>query len=166
MSSALFEELFMTLGSNRRRVLAVVVGLATLGFHCVSAAASGVDNSAVAIAALQVKVAKAQPRDKCFLYAELVSRMTEMAAQQFESGDSGSVSETLKQVQLYMEKIHAGVQINSRNLLDAEVLLRRTSLRLTDILHRASEEDRPELEATLKQLNQTHAQLIAQVFKQ
>ena len=113
-----------------------------------------------------MKADQAQPRDRCFLYAKLVSKMTDLAGQQFHSGDSGRASETLKRVQQYAEKIHMGVAADSKKLKDAELLMQRTSFRLKDILNEASLEDRQALEATLKQLNQVQAQLMTQVFKQ
>jgi hypothetical protein len=58
-----------------------------------------------------------------------------------------------------------GVADDSKKLKDAELLMRRTSFRLNDILSGASYEDRQALEATLKQLNQVQVQLMTQVFK-
>jgi hypothetical protein len=136
-----------------------------LSWTCTSASASRLDDSPAALAALKVKADKAQPRDRCFLYAELVSQLTELAAQQFSSGDPDRAVETLKQVQLYAETIHISVADDSKRLMDAELLLRHTSLRLTDTLHIVSEEDRPTLRATLKQLNQIHTQLMMKVFE-
>jgi hypothetical protein len=123
------------------------------------------DNSPIAVAALQAKAEQAQPRDRCLLYAELVRQMTDLAGQQFNSGDSLQASETLKLVQQYAEKIHTGVADDSKKLKNAELLMRRTSFRLRDILGEASYEDRPSLEATLKQVNQVREQLLTQVFK-
>ena len=91
--------------------------------------------------------------------------MTEVAGQQFDSGDPQRASMTLKLVQRYAEKIHMGVADDSKRLRDAELLLRRASFRLKGILSGASYEDRPALEVTLKQLNQVQTQLIMQVFK-
>jgi hypothetical protein len=91
--------------------------------------------------------------------------MTDLAGRQFSSGDSGQASETLKLVQLYAEKIQIGVADDSKKLKDAELLVRRTSFRLKDILGGASLEDQETLEATLRQLNQVQAQLMTQVFK-
>jgi hypothetical protein len=147
------------------RKIATAIVISTLSLTCIFALASRPDDSPTALAALQVKVDRAQPRDKCFLYAELVSQMTDLAGQQFKAGDSERATETLKQVQWYAEKIHTGLPDNSKKLIDAELLMRHTSLRLSDILHEASEEDRPVLEVTLKQLNQVHAQLMMQVFE-
>jgi len=147
------------------RFLATAVVISTLSLTCAYAPASRLDDSPTALAALQAKADQAQPRDRCFLYAELVSQMTDLAGQQFNSGDSGQASETLKLVQRYAEKIHMGVADDSKKLRDAELLVRRTSFRLKGILSGASYEDRPALEVTLKQLNQVQVQLMMQVFK-
>ena len=146
------------------RFVATAIVIATLWLTCAFASASARDDSPAALATLQLKADHAQPRDRCFLYAELVSQMTDLAGQQFNSGDSGQASETLKLVQRYAEKIHMGVADDSKKLRDAELLMRRTSFRLKGILNGASYEDRPALEVTLKQLNQVQAQLMTQVF--
>ena len=149
--------------SSRKMATAIVIS--TLSLTCIPALASRPDDSPTALAALQVKADRAQPRDRCFLYAKLVSQMTDLAGQQFSAGDSERATETLKQVQRYAEKIHTGLPDNSKKLIDAELLMRHTSLRLSDILRGALEEDRTVLEATLNQLNQAHAQLMMQVFE-
>jgi hypothetical protein len=66
---------------------------------------------------------------------------------------------------MYAEKIHMGVSDDSKKLRNAESLMQRTSFRLEGIRSRASYEDRPVLEVTLKQLNQVQTQLMMQVFK-
>jgi hypothetical protein len=147
------------------RFLATAVVISTMSLTSAYAHPSGRDNSPTALTALQIKADAAQPRDRCFLYTELVSQMTDLAGQQFNSGDSVRASETLKLVQRYAEKIHAGVADDSKKLKDAEVLMRRTSFRLKDILSEASYEDRPALEAALRQLNQVQEQLLTQFLK-
>ena len=146
------------------RLVAVALVISTLSSTHVLAA-SAVDDNPAALAALQVKADHAQPRDRCFLYATLVSRMTDLAGHQLNSGDSRQASETLKVVQQYAEKIQMGVVGDSKKLKDAESLMRRATFRLQDILSEASYEDRQALEATLKQLNQVQTQLMTQVFK-
>ena len=145
--------------------VANAVLISILSLTCLRASASALDDSLAAVAALQVKADQAQPRDRCLLYARLVSRMTDLAAHQLNSGDSGQASETLKLVQQYAEKIHVGVAKDSKKLKDAELLMQHTSFRLQDILSGAPYEDRQTLEATLKQLNQVQTQLMMQVFK-
>jgi hypothetical protein len=145
--------------------VAAAVAVFTASLTWVSASASSLDQRPSALATLQAKADRAQPRDRCFLYAELVSQMTDLAGHELRSGDSEHASETLKLVQWYAEKIQIGVGDDSKRLKNAELLVRRTSFRLKDILGGASLEDRETLEATLRQLNQVQAQLMTQVFK-
>jgi hypothetical protein len=139
--------------------------LFTLSMTYLYAAASGLGDTPTALAALQTKAENAQPRDKCFLYAKLVSQMTDLVGQQLHSGDSGQASQTLKLITQDAAKIHIGVAGDSKKLKDAELLMQRTSYRLKDILSEASYEDRQALEATLEQLNQIQVQLMTEVFK-
>ena len=142
---------------------AVILSTLTFSYGCVPV--FGVDAGPTALAALEAKADQAQPKDRCFLYAEVVSQMTDLAGHQFDSGDSSQASATLKMVQRYAEKIHLGVAEDSKKLKNAELLMQRTSYRLKDILNAASYEDRQALETTLKQLDQVQAQLMMQVFK-
>jgi hypothetical protein len=147
------------------RFVATAVVISILSLTWVFASASVLDDSSTPLAALQVKADQAQPKDRCFLYAKLISQLTDLAGHQLNSGDSGQASETLQLVQQYAEKIHVGVADDSKKLRDAELLMQRTTFRLQDILSQASYEDRQTLEATLKQLSQVQAQLMMQVFK-
>jgi hypothetical protein len=147
------------------RFLTTVVVISTLSLTCVYALASRPDESLTALATLQAKADQAHPKDRCFFYAEVVSQLVDLADQQFNSGDSGQASETLNLVQKYAEKIHTSVSDDSKRLRDAELLMQRTSFRLEGIRSRASYEDRPVLEVTLKQLNQVQTQLMMQVFR-
>ena len=147
------------------RFVATAVVISILSLTWVFASASALDDSSAPLAALQVKADQAQPKDRCFLYAKLISQLTDLAGHQLNSGNSGQASETLQLVQQYAEKIHVGVADDSKKLRDAELLVQRTTFRLQDILSQASYEDRQTLEATLKQLLQVQAQLMMQVFK-
>jgi hypothetical protein len=138
----------------------------TLSFTSADASASSPDDRPTALDVLRVKADQARPREKCFLYAKLVSQMTVQAGQQLSSGNSDKASETLDLVRQYTEKIHVSVADDGKNLKDAEVLLRQTIFRLKNILREAPSEDRPPLEATLEQLDRVQAQLMMQVFKQ
>jgi predicted outer membrane protein len=117
------------------------------------------------IAALELRANQATPREQCFLYAELVHDMTELAGRQLSVGDVEHASGTLRTVQEYAAKIHMGVADDSKRLKNAEILVRHTAFRLKDILSAASLEDRPTLDATLKQLDQVQAEMMLQVFR-
>jgi hypothetical protein len=58
-----------------------------------------------------------------------------------------------------------GMADDMRKLKNAEILMRHTAFRLSEILHNASLEDRPTLQSTLKQLDQVQSELMMQVFK-
>jgi hypothetical protein len=45
------------------------------------------------------------------------------------------------------------------------MLMHHTTYRLSEYLHKASGEDQDTLKATLKQLNQVHEELLAEVLK-
>ena len=139
--------------------------LFALSLICFGPLAWGLSDSSATVAALQDKADQAQPRDRCFLYAELVNRMADLAGQQFNSGDSIQGTKTLEQVQRYADKIQAGVADDSKRLKNAETLIRRTSFRLKDILHEVSYEDQPALEATVRRLNEIQTRLMMQVFR-
>ena len=147
------------------RVISAAVVISALSLSCVCARASGLAESSAVLAALQAKADQAEPRDKCFLYAEVVNHMTDLAGRQLNSGDSEQASKTLELIRGYADKIHMDIADDSRKLKNAESLIERTAYRLRDILHEASYEDRPALEVTLKQLNEVQTQLMMQVFK-
>jgi hypothetical protein len=150
------------------RFVATTLAVSALTFSLSCARAFAVDERIVdpqAMAALMAKADSALPKDQCFLYAEIVHQMTELAGQQMSSGDGDHASETLKLVQKYAEKIHMGVAEDSKKMKNAEQLVRHTSYRLNDILNAASYDDRQALQATLKQLEQVQTELMMQVFK-
>lgn len=146
------------------RFVMVAVVISGMSLAC-AAPASELDDGPITLVVLQAKADQARPRDRCFLYAELISQMTDLAGREFSSGDSGHASETLKQVQRYADKIRRGIADDSKKLKDAELLMQRTSFRLKDMLIEAPYEDQPDVEATMKQLNQVQVQLMIQVFK-
>jgi hypothetical protein len=147
-----------------KRCATIAVAMFVLSLSCIHGAALTPISSQRALASLQAKAEQAQPRDRCFLYAMLVNQMTNLADQQFDSDDSGQASETLKLVQRYLENIRRGLTGNSRKVKNAELLIRRSSFQLTNLLRESSLEDRVVLQTTLKELNQVHEQLMIQVF--
>lgn len=132
------------------------------------ALAANLDNKvldATQIAALESKALQAAPKEQCFIYAELVHSMTEVAGQQMQSGDMEHASVSLQTAKSYAEKIHMRLANDTKRLKNAEILIRHTAFRLKALLSGANLDDRPTLEATLKQLDQVQAELMMQVFK-
>ena len=132
------------------------------------ARAANVDDNlpnAQALMQLELRAQQANPRDQCFLYTELVHVMTEMAGKQLLNGDFDQATASLKKVNAYALLIHMDLSSNSKRVKNAEELMHHTSYRLGEYLRKASNEDRDTLQATLKQLDQVHDELLAQVFK-
>jgi Spy/CpxP family protein refolding chaperone len=144
--------------------LAAVVVIA-LAFASAAARASDMDTGANDLAKLQTKAEQAPPKDRCFLYAELVDHLAERAGEQLNSGDSGKASESLRLLRQYAEQIGSSITDDSKKLKDAEVITRRAAFRLSSMLRGASFEDRPALDATLKLVYQAQTSLMIQVFK-
>ena len=130
-------------------------------------ASSAGDNllDAQALTQLELRAQQASPRDQCFLYTELVYTMTELAGKQLRDGDLDQASVTLQKISRYAQLIHMDLGSNSKRLKNAEMLLERTTYRLGEYLRQASFEDRAPMQVTLKQLDQIHEELLAQVFR-
>jgi hypothetical protein len=113
---------------------------------------------------MAAKAKLAQPREQCFLYAQLVHGMTELSVRQYAAGDVAKAAELLKQIQPLAQKIHLSMAGSDKRLKDAEILLRHTAFRLNEMLHTSSFEDRPLVEQTLAQVSQVQNQAMMQVF--
>jgi hypothetical protein len=134
----------------------------------IPACAAGFDDKIFdqqSIDALAARVSQAQPREQCFLYAELVHQMTEFSLRLYAAGDVGKAIELLKQTQQLANKIHLSIAVDDKRLKNAEILLRHTAFRLNEMLHSSSLEDRPLVEQTLAQVNQAQTEAMMQVFR-
>ena len=135
---------------------------------CPPSARAGLDDKhpdAQSIAALEQKASQAAPKEQCFLYAELVHQMIEYSSDQYAAGEIDKASETLKHVNVFAQKIHMMVANDEKRLKNAQILLRHTAFRLTELLHASSMEDRPLVEQTLAQVNQIQTETMMQVFR-
>ncbi len=117
------------------------------------------------INALELRASQAQPREQCFLYAELVHQMIEYSARQYAAGETDKANGLLKRAQDFAHKIHLAVSDDNKRLKNAEILLRHTAFRLTEILHATSFEDRQLVQQTLADVNQAQTEAMMQVFK-
>ena len=117
------------------------------------------------INALEAKVLQAQPKEQCFLYAELIHQMTEFSVKQYAAGNVDKASDLLKHIQQIAHRVHLSVADDNKRLKNAEILLRHTAFRLTEMLHSSSYEDRELVEQTLAQVNQAESEAMMQVFR-
>lgn len=117
------------------------------------------------IDALEQRATAAQPKEQCFLYAQLVHQMIELSARQIATGDVEKATGLLKRAEEFTHRIHMALAGNDKKLKDAQILLRHTAFRLAGMLHEGSFEDRPLVEQTLAQLNKAESETMLQVFR-
>src|SRR5208283_3234738 len=118
--------------------------LVFLTVYTVPACASGLDDKIPdqqSIDALETRANQAQPREQCFLYAELVHQMTEVSVRQYAAGDVDKATSLLKRIQDFTHKIHLSMGNNDKRAKDTEILLNHTAFRLNGMLHASSFED-------------------------
>jgi hypothetical protein len=113
---------------------------------------------------LEARAESAQPREQCFLYAELVHHLTERAGKELADGESDQANATLRRIDTLAQKIHMSLARDTKRLKNAELLMHHTTRRLADMLHVAPSDDRPVLESTLKRLDTVQNELLTQVF--
>lgn len=117
------------------------------------------------LADLQARAASASPGDQPYIYAELVHSMTSIAAQQLQQGDVQQASDSLRQAQSYAGRIQLSLLRDAKRLKNAEILIRHTAFRLGELLMGASLNERPTLEATIRQLNRVQSEILSREFQ-
>ncbi len=150
------------------RITAPLAVAVLLGLSTVPCCAGGIDDKPFnmeSIQALEARANQAQPREQCFLYAELVHQMTEVSVRQYANGDVEKATNLLKRVQQLAQKIHLSLVKKDKRMKDAEILLNHTTFRLNEMLHDSSYEDRPLVESALAEVNQAENEAMMQVFR-
>jgi len=150
------------------RSVVPIAAFVALGLTAVPVRASSLNNNLPdqqTIDALEAKASQAQPRDQCFLYAELVHQMTELSIRQYAAGDISKATGLLKRIQQLTQKIHFSLADNDKRLKNTEILLNHTVFRLNDLLHNSNIDDRPLVQQTITQVTQAQSEALMQVFQ-
>ncbi len=114
---------------------------------------------------LEAKALNADPREQCFLFAQLVHQLTEQSAQKYADGDTEKAIAGLKKIQNFAMKINMRLTEHDKRLKNAEILLRHTAFRLREMLHSSNAEDQPLVLETLAQIDHLESDALQQVFK-
>jgi hypothetical protein len=144
-------------------LLVVLIALAIPA--CASSIDDKVPPDVQRINALELRASQAQPREQCFLYAELVHDMIEYSMQQYAAGETDKANGILKRAQQLVHKIHLSLSDNDKRLKNAQILLRHTAFRLTELLHSSPYDERPLVQQTLSEVNQAQTEAMLDVFK-
>lgn len=147
------------------RIFPVVLLIGALSLPACAASLDSRIPDQQSIDALELRASQAQPREQCYLYAQLVHEMVEYSARQYAAGDVEQATGLLKRAQMFTHKIHMALAVNDKKLKDAQILLRHTAFRLSELLHSSDYQDRPVVEQTLAQLNEAQNEAMLAVFK-
>lgn len=160
---------FMRLARRPRRIVPLAIaGFALLVLLAPTVYAAGMDESVPppeVLTQLEQRASQANPREQCFLYTELVHVMIEKAGKEIADGDTDQANATLKAVSEYAHLVETSIAKDTKRLKNAEELMHHATYRLGEYLHLAPDDDKPTLEATLKQLDQVNDDLLNQVFR-
>lgn len=148
----------------------VVTGatVALLALTATLAAAAGpktVPPDAQSISTLEARIPHASPREQCYLYAELLHQMTELSLRQYALGNVTEAGALLRRVQETTTRLRQAIAQRDSHLREAEILLRHTAVRLTEMLHASSYEDQQLVAETLAQVNLAQNAALMQVFR-
>jgi hypothetical protein len=117
------------------------------------------------ISDLESRAEKSQPQEQCYLFAELVSQMSEVVDQEIAAGESEKAAASLVKMESYAARIHGGLSPHNKKLKETEILIRHTAQRVDGMFHQASLEQQDVLHRTLIKLNALQAELMLSVFQ-
>jgi hypothetical protein len=117
------------------------------------------------ISDLESRAEKAQPQEQCYLFAELVSQMSDVVDAQLAAGEPEKAAASLSKMENYATRIHAGLSPHDKKLKETEILIRRTARRVDGMFHQASLEQQEVLHRTLTKLNALQSELMMTVFQ-
>jgi len=150
------------------RVLVLAGWVCALWVLCSTPAmASGPDDNLLdpaALSHLEQQAEKAQPREQCILYTQVLHNLTEVAGKQLEDGQEEQAASTLQHIEAVTKKMEQVLLKDAKQLKNAELLMEHTTRRLKDMLHLASSDNRPKLQATLERLKVEQAAMLNEVF--
>ncbi len=151
------------------RVLASSVCAVVLlaGISARPALASGPSELALDAAALtdlEHRAAAAEPKERCYLYSELLHDWTELAGRAMTAGDDSGAAKAIEQADADVAQLKTTLANDSKRLKNAELLLEHTAHRLSDMVRVASMEQHDTMQSVLKHLNSVHDALLAQIF--
>ena len=132
-----------------------------------SARASNLDESpldAAALLQLEQRADIAQPRDQCYMFAEVLHGLTELAGRQIAAGDDQDASTTLTHIDSVAAKMQRVSATNAKRLKNAELVLEHVTRRLNDMAHVVSNGQRSAMQTTMQCIDHLHTQVLAVIF--
>lgn len=132
-----------------------------------SARAERIDEApldAAALLQLEQRADAAEPRDQCYMLAEVLHGLTELAGRQIAAGDDDNAATTLTHLDSVAAKMEKVSAANAKRLKNAELILEHITRRLTDMTHVASSDQRSATQTALQKVDHLHTQVLAVLF--
>ena len=114
--------------------------------------------------ALKTRAENARPQDQGHLFATIALREVKEADHFYTEGDVTNATKAVDDVVRYAARATEAAQKSGKHLKDTEILLRQTARRLDDVRKTLSFEDRPYVEAAVKQVEKLRQKLLEQMF--
>jgi hypothetical protein len=114
--------------------------------------------------ALKARAENARPQDQAHLFATIARREVNEADRFYTEGDVTNAKKAVDDVVRYAARAVEAAQKSGRHLKDTEIVLRQTARRLDDVRKTVNFEDRPDLEAAVKQVEKLRQKLLDQMF--
>lgn len=157
------------MGLNLRSPLSLFIFAFTLSTACFlqpsrAFAAHEPNLDAAALSDLESRAAAAEPRERCYLYTELLHNWTELAGRAIAAGDEEAARAAVQHADADAERLKTALARDSKRLKNAEQILEHSVHRLSDILRVSSAEQRDAMQAVLKHVSSAHDDLLAAVF--
>lgn len=153
-----------------RRFLAFSLVTCTLGGTCFLRSAhaySAVNESTsgpTVLADLETQAADAEPRERCYLYTELLHNWTELAGREIASGNDEGARLAMQHADADAAKLKGSLARDSKRLKNAELILEHSVRRLSDMMRVTTTEQREAMQTVLRHVSSVHDDLLAAVF--
>jgi hypothetical protein len=103
---------------------------------------------------------QSQPR----LFATVARREVDEADRLYTEGDITNAKKAVDEVVRYAARATEAAQSSGKHLKDTEILLRQTARRLDEVRKTLNFEDRPDVEAAVKQVEKSRQKLLEHMF--
>jgi hypothetical protein len=113
---------------------------------------------------MEHRASQADPREKCFLYAQVLVGLTELEGRQIAAGEDEQAKVTMQRMDDVAAKVHEASMGNAKRLKNAEQLLERTTRRVADMVRVVSSQQRMAMQSTLQHMDAVHNEVLAMVF--
>ena len=153
-----------------RRFLVTSLVTCTLGSTCVLQTAhaySAVNESvtgATELADLETQAASAEPRERCYLYTELLHNWTELAGREIAAGNDEAARAAMQHADADAAKLKSALARDSKRLKNAELILEHSVRRLSDMVRVTTLDQREVMQSVLRHVSSVHDDLLAAVF--